>query len=278
MANSGSVQAIISGDRLPFEAMSHEVDSDSDISVGSDSLTTPGANFETISRLAVCRSTLSNLIRLSNKVRTPAPRIGGNKALNYRPIDPESDIDILDQYYKEDRAHIEEVFRYASRTPDDRAGPPDYLLGRLAFASYRRRQQLMYWRHRRQKHLQLDKLPSDESLEELTSQDLQAVSIADHSDVQDQESLVGTGTLYSDPTTATAAQEQSLDGLDTLSDASGTFETLSTVSSVLESQVIEEGTVILPPPPRKLLKGSHFECPVCFTLLGQRFLKPRHWR
>ncbi|KAE8358236.1 hypothetical protein BDV27DRAFT_150625 [Aspergillus caelatus] len=98
-----------------------------------------------LSGVAAC---IDKLYRLSFKIRNPAMRLGFSKALKYRALDPETGVDLIDQFRESDQRHLEQLFA-SYRSTSARDLEKDFLVQRLAKANTRRRQQFAYWKKRR---------------------------------------------------------------------------------------------------------------------------------
>lgn len=277
------MQAIFSGERLPYEEL--ETSDDSALSESGfsndDAVDGDGsAEYESRVRLQECREIITRLIKLSRQIKPPQTRFTGNKAIRYKPIDPDTEVDLLDQFYLFDKEHIKEVLRHLRSGSTGPFPLDNYLVTRLAKASLRRRQQLMYWKRHRDKLQRVVKSegggPSGFGPAPTQGQDqLQATS----RDFNDRQSKLHPPTLISSPTTATAIEDQVVDVDDMRSDyssVSGTSFVSDLTSSLPMSNDLEQFEMLAPP--KSLLNGTHFECPICFTLLNRRSLKERAWR
>ncbi|KAE8416102.1 hypothetical protein BDV36DRAFT_297473 [Aspergillus pseudocaelatus] len=212
-----------------------------------------------LSGVAAC---INKLYRLSFKIRNPAMRLGFSKALKYRALDPETGVDLIDQFRESDQRHLEQLFA-SYRLTSARDLEKDFLVQRLAKANTRRRQQFAYWKKRRG---QFETMSRMEPIEEM----------APDSFVQGPEN----GPNLDVPVVPTAPSQPS----------TATHLDVSKVNLDDDSSVISSSTVVhmpderngdslsIPPPPKHLWDGEEFECPYCFTLCPRKLLHQKAWQ
>lgn len=282
------VNEVLCGSRAPFEDQEGSELSDSDLSDDEHGSGSVGgepaerkepAEQEIPSRLADLDEILGRLFKLTNKIRSPASRLGGSKALTYTEIDPETKVDLLHQLMQADFEHIRELIKQVriSRDSPLRDVVPTGLIQKLAKANFRRRQQLRYWRSHQAKLKRYEVHTETDD----PSRPLPPLSESTHlATANDEEggSQRTPKTQISTPTSATALDETTVNLSEQLSTASDFSTTTSIASLSTEGADGSQDAVDLPPPPRHLLNGAHFECPLCFTILKRRFLEPRIWR
>ncbi|KAL8810332.1 MAG: hypothetical protein Q9200_002669 [Gallowayella weberi] len=92
---------------------------------------------------------IDKLYQLSFKILNPVTRLGFSKAQNYREIDQETGVDLIQIIAGFDRQHIEHVFMELRKSNSIEDIQNYYLVKRLAKANTRRRQQFKHWRARR---------------------------------------------------------------------------------------------------------------------------------
>ncbi|KAL9090110.1 MAG: hypothetical protein Q9159_002175 [Coniocarpon cinnabarinum] len=269
--------SIFSAERLPYDELELSDDSDSsELCANSDR----PVEYESKARLQTCHEGIAHLIRLVRYIKPQQDQISSDKARRYRPIDPDTNVDLLHQYYLFDERHIKELFRCPSPHQADSPLTGGYLVPRLAEASTRRRQQLMYWKHHQ------DKLRRATNHEQPSSSSVQPASTEAQDQLQtapqssdNHESHSRPSVITSNPTTATAVQDVAIDREDVRSNYSSASGTSSMVSSISDFTFQSDGIeqFDMPAAPRSLLTGTHFECPICFLLLDQRYLKEQAW-
>jgi hypothetical protein len=147
--------AVISGQRLPYEqqtgSLSQEEDEDDGFySEDEDDSSEPDApKTELEQRYLDIVDIIDNLYKLSVRVRQPTLRTRSLKAASYRPKDPETGVDILEQYATFDLQHTKELVKQlrAPHTKDVDVDD-DVVVERLGRAITLRRRQFKYWRRR----------------------------------------------------------------------------------------------------------------------------------
>lgn len=255
---------------------------------------------------------ISCLFKLAVYIRNPNSRTRFSKALRYRPFDPDTKIDLLEQYEKFDIEHAcnflqnqrqEQKTRLDDGQPEskdritiERVDSDGVLPLRLGRAITQRRQQFKYWRSHREKL-------SREGLHGSTTQD-QAVRVQGTSGVvttADTQELLqdaadtsgdtpgvlnGAGIGGETPNVdASAGQKESVIHTDTtatrfLPPAANTPEEDSVYAeSVISCTTSIRGNdaVQFPPPPEGT-EGSYFECPYCYTICPPKYRNTKVWR
>ena len=207
---------------------------------------------------------IERLYRLSFKIRTSRTRTGFSKAVNYRHVDEDSGIDLIDRYAEEDLKHIQEVISQPQSISMEECRT-HYLVQRLAKANTRRRQQFGQWRkHREKLELGERRLDKHSVTVPLLSKLLPSA--------QNLEIPVGVkGPTTSRPSTATRVLDTNVD-LD---------DTTSMISSSTYAVVAEEPgnpKLHVPRPPKSFHTKGEFECPYCFTLCSRRTLGTEAWQ
>ena len=200
--------------------------------------------------------------------------------MRYKPIDPVTQVNLLDQFYYFDKEHIKEVLKDMRSGSTDTFSTDNYLIPRLANANLQRRQQFMYWKHHRDKLQRIAKSESDgpSNVRITSTQENDQLQVTPR-DFSDRQSSLRPRTLISDPTTATAIEDRAiyLDEMGSQYSSVSGISRLSDLSSSLQANN-ELDQFEFPAPPKSLPTSTHFECPICFTLLEQRFQKRRAWK
>ncbi|KAL8911246.1 MAG: hypothetical protein Q9171_003544 [Xanthocarpia ochracea] len=145
--------------------------------------------------LARLESIIDRLYRLSFRIQHPATRLGVAKASQYRDIDEDTNIDLMEMYAEADRTHVRELLKQILGTSAD-----EYLVSRLSQANTLRRKQFGQWRRHK---IKLKSSPRpEEPVEESnrppgprTSGPSTATGIAHkHIDLDDRTSLISSST------------------------------------------------------------------------------------
>ncbi|KAL6718528.1 hypothetical protein ACLMJK_004620 [Lecanora helva] len=209
---------------------------------------------------------IDRLYRLSFKIRRPATRFGLTKAQNYKQIDPETNIDLIDSFAGFDKAHVVETFAQyqTSHDLDPQRLKDHYLVNRLAKANTRRRQQIGHWKYH--------KLKLDRSADMMTSR-AKVSALPYRQNLGERQYLevmpLPTAPTISMPSTATKAENVSLG----VEDAASVTST-STYAAHFNDP---EFNPSIPQLPEKIRKQKEFECPYCHILCSQRTSHNKAW-
>lgn len=147
--------AVVLGHRLPYEQQAKSADSDAEEDDGfysedSDSDSDSGTpKTELGQRFREIVDIIDNLYHLAVRIRQPTLKTRSLKAASYRPKDPETGVDILEQYAVFDLQHTRELIAHlrAQHAPGTFL-EDDVLVQRLGRAVTLRRRQFKYWRRR----------------------------------------------------------------------------------------------------------------------------------
>lgn len=194
------------------------------------------------------RLIIDRLYKLSFKIRRPAMRLGFSKARNYREIDGETGMDLMDWYVAYDLRHVTEIIAPFWGSSQEECESHE-LVQRLARANTHRRRQFGHWRKHGLK------------MESAFAQAIPMLSNIPQGSVKSANSL---------PSTATRLDERNFNLSDTASVNS--FSTYT--SSYLED---DENEISIPPLPDTLRTGTNFECPYCHVLCSKRMFDKRLW-
>lgn len=220
---------------------------------------------------------VSHLYKLSVRIRAPTARSRSLKAASFRPKDPESGVDILDQYAAFDLKHVRELVKHlkVSHMPVGDVYDDDGLVTRLAQAVTLRRQQFKYWRRHR------DKLGMPAVHEEPeVQQTLERPGAPQRHDTLEAQLTVPivtttkeapsqkTGKTLLSGTEATHHHQS----LDDIVDAKSVTSYATTVRDITGKGID------LPPPPKNADGERDFECPFCFIICPARYGNGRPWR
>ncbi len=195
-------------------------------------------------------SVIDRLYRLSFRIQHPATRLGVAKASQYRDIDEDTNIDLMNEYAKADRTHVRALLKQISGTSAN-----EYLVSRLSQANTLRRKQFGQWRRHK------IKLKS---------------SLRPEKPVEESKRPPGPRTLLlpgnrnpSRPSTATAIADKHID----LDDRSSLIST----SSYIPLHDADATGINMPTPPHVPVTKREFECPYCYILCSRKALEKRNW-
>jgi O-acetyl-ADP-ribose deacetylase (regulator of RNase III)/tetratricopeptide (TPR) repeat protein len=276
--------SIVTGVRLPYEQQprseekdDEDVDDDfysEDEDEGSE---TAAPKTELEQRFREIVDIVDNLYKLSVRIRTPTIRSRSLKASSYQPKDPETGVDILDQYAAFDLQHTRELVRHERMQHTKEIKDDDPITMRLSKAITLRRRQFMYWRRHR------DKLGMSTVLEE--------GPLAGQPTVERSENLNRHTTLEAQASnpiiTALKQSASEKTGKTMLSGTEATHHHQSLDEIVDSRSVTSYATTVrdltgkgidLPPPPKGADGDKDFECPYCFIICPARYGKGRAWK
>ncbi|KAF2866630.1 hypothetical protein BDV95DRAFT_584351 [Massariosphaeria phaeospora] len=281
--NLSEANAILSGSRLPYEQQPKpndtEAEDDDDFfsdDEDDDSETAPKTELE--SRFHEIVDIIDNLYKLSVRIRTPTIRSRSLRAASYQPKDPDTGVDLLDQYATLDFQHTKELVHHL-RSPHvaQVIDEDDVLISRLGRAITLRRRQFKYWKRHRDK-LGLSTVPDDFALEahpatprpELPYRhDNLELPIANPNllEIKDAASERTGKTLLSG--TEVTQHHQSLDDI---------VDSKSVTSYATTVRDLTGRGIDLPNPPKGASGDKDFECPYCFIICPGRYGQGRSWR
>lgn len=152
--NISEAADVISEKRLPYEQQAKPDDSDEDYdgfySEDEDDSDPGTPKTELEQRFYEIVDIVDNLYKLSVRIRTPTLRNRSSKAASYRPKDPETGVEILEQYAQYDLEHTRELIQsLRAQVAGVQKSEDDFLIPRLSKAVTLRRRQFKYWRRRR---------------------------------------------------------------------------------------------------------------------------------
>ncbi|KAF2738524.1 hypothetical protein EJ04DRAFT_573686 [Polyplosphaeria fusca] len=293
--NISEAISIISGARLPYEQQvkpdENEDDEDGFYSEDDDNSDAGAPKTELEQRFSEIVDIIDNLYKLSVRIRTPTVRTRSIKAASYRPKDPETGIDILDQYAHFDLEHTRDLIRCLRmphvdldsvvhaglQTTDSQVETHHFLIERLSAAITLRRRQFKYWRRHR------DKLGSS-SVEDIVQvsqpverPDIPRQDTQDTMDAQPEFPIVAT--LKTAPTEKTG--KTLLSGTEATHHHQSLDEIVDSRSVTSYATTVHDLTgrgVELPLPPKAADGDKDFECPYCYIICPARYGRGRSWR
>ena len=222
---------------------------------------------------------MDNLYKISVRIRSPTLHSRSLKAASYRPKDPETGVDLLEQYAAFDLQYTRELFRNLCAANTSTVNiENDVLVGRLSRSITLRRRQFKYWKRHRDK---LGALPTGVEQEvKLTQQDRRPEGFSQEMTTAVQPEFHVILPMREEPSekapksmlsgTEVTHHHESLDNLvDNKSVTSYATTTLDLTGRGIE----------LPPPPKAAGDGEKdFECPYCFVICPARYGTGRSWR
>lgn len=244
--------SVIAGHFQPhLDAPSDEIDSWEDEYANDDGLGTLPATSEAVT-VGTIADTINRLYRIATQIRNSSFREISRKAYSYQMLDPDTHVDLLDQFYQFDLSHTWHVLASdngpspkASRSRSFEISP--ILLDRFARANKLRRQNFAYQQRHRHK--------------------LEEVSVAQLIGTQDEQPPVP----LSIPTTATQIHPvQKLIPIDDIIPAPSSYAPTARGAS---NEAVE-----VPPPPHLPEDEKYFECPYCFTLCSADQRRDQVWK
>ena len=243
------------------------VDTDSDMDQGSDESsedeeTLMSYQEESISSIVLenVKLIIDRLYKLAFQIRNPATRMGLSKARDYREIDQETGVDVMDCYASFDLRHLAEIAaQFWDKSQEECES--HYLIQRLARANTHRRRQFGQWRRHKLKLDHAEKAVAQTLGNKATAQVPPTLS----NFIQGSERKV-----ISLPSTATKLDEDKVNLIDTSS-----VMTSSTYAIMFKED--DDNTINIPPLPKKHCSGEAFECPYCHVLCSKRVSKTMAW-
>ena len=243
------------------------VDADFDMNQGDDESsedeeTLMSYQEESISSIVLgnIKLTIDRLYKLAFQVRNPATRMGLSKARDYREIDQDTGVDVMDFYASLDLKHMAEIAKQFWGKSQEEC-ESHYLIQRLARANTHRRRQFGQWRRHKLKQDNAEKAITL-TLENKPTAQLPAKST---NSAQSSEKKI-----ISLPSTATKLDEDMVNLIDTSS-----VITSSTYTIAFKEDY--ETAISIPPLPKKHCSGEAFECPYCYILCSKRVSKAMAW-
>ena len=220
---------------------------------------------------------IDRLYKISTRIRTSSTRLRSTRLLHYRQIDPETEVDLIDQFRDIDLCHVRELFRFYQR--DEAEATSEVLQRRLAAANTRRRQQFGHWKWHHEKMAQAtlrrQKLVAGDA-GSVGYRPERAKSIVDEGPMQSTENLNHAtssgkkGMTVPSITTATNLTASRIRAEDTVSNIS--------VSTYYGSEQASDEVQEFPDPPASFRGQKYFECPYCFTLCSGAHAEKSAWK
>jgi len=260
------------------------------------------------------RDPIDRLFKLAVWIRNPSSRAASKKVLDYRLIDPENGVDLLDIFKERDYDYISSSFLefqksraladhpvsnpslggdsgtsadlvwepirsiLAQHRKERSTGIESFLVHRLAQANTRRRQQFAYWKHHRSKL----GLHTKTAMQRAHTQNAsQTPHIGLTAGVGTEETAEAHFPMDDTPQARTiVASVTTASRLDVLRAASWNDQATNASVSEYAASAWRPGKedLAFPQPPKHLSDGKFFECPYCFTLCSSVLLSERAWK
>ncbi|KAF2181759.1 hypothetical protein K469DRAFT_691838 [Zopfia rhizophila CBS 207.26] len=281
--NLSEAIAVVSGNRLPYEQQPRsegsETDDDDDFfsedEYDDSEASAPKTELE--QRFRDIIDIVDNLYKLSMRIRSPTLRSRALKATAYQPKDPETGVDILQQYAHYDLQHTKELLRYLRNTNVGNASEGgNFLIERLSKAITLRRRQFKYWRRHR------DKMGASTVLEEVAEE---PVAKKERPEVPQRHHTLE---VHPENPVVVAKKEAASEKAPTILSGTEATQHHKSLDEIVDSQSVTSYTtttrdltgrgIELPSPPKAADGEKDFECPFCFTICPSRYGKMRPWR
>ncbi|CAM1509045.1 Fc.00g027840.m01.CDS01 [Cosmosporella sp. VM-42] len=262
--------AVVSGRRLAFEDQPRPHDiSNYESADDSDSDGSSESRHELSMRLSGMIDLLNSLYKLSYKIRNPNLRPASTKAISYKEIDPETNIDVFDEFVKVDKTHVSELLSFMRQGRDVAARDHEFLQQRLATSITLRRKYFGYWKKHANKlsrSIESPNLISKLSQFKVSS----PVPLAfDRGQPQAQRARVPD--FQPQPVSETNATPYNA----ALDDTSERGSILSVASTALDA---EGNGVEIPSAPIQAQRGEDFSCPYCNVLCSAKQGHGKAWK
>lgn len=292
LSNLKTVCLVLSGARLPYEAQvssragndddsetSSLLSSDSELSSdgSSDSGDEKVASTELRQRVSALSNINDNLYRLSRSIRAPASHSRSLKALSHRPRDPETGVDLLEQFAVVDLAFTKDLYSQLRQNAQGQYEKCPILddadlvmIKRLARGVTRRRQQFLYWKKHREKldffaEKEISKIPKPAPTVQLQGDAGLRASLP-HAPKAPTETSRPKTTLTETTATQFISPAPMHDG------------TQSVTSYATTARGLDGSRVEFPKLPKNIKEGKDFECPYCQMICPPHYQTARAWR
>ena len=209
---------------------------------------------------------IDRLYRLAFKIRNPATRSGFTKAQNYREIDKETGVDLIDVLAAFDLQHVEQVFLGSQQHLSSDDVKEHFLVKRLAKANTRRRQQFRHWKVHR---IRVEAHSVTKGRDFNPVKALLKATDTKESPLLEVKPALGQP-APSMPSTATRVDSSNIN-LD---------ETTSILSSSTYARLSADtnAEVVIPQLPKHIRREREFECPYCHMLCSGRTGRTQSWK
>lgn len=277
---------VVTGARLPLEKQPKLQDSSSESS-SEDSTDDDEPPSELALHMITIKEILTDLYKLSFRIRSSISRLANPRPKLYSEIDTETGVDKFGAFAEFDRRHIEDSLRQIRREVALKMGKNDsefaqvtdgdeYLINRLIAGMRIRRRTLKYWqRHAKklavtpkeiQEVMRAQPIPKPHAVTSESKSVVKGLKPDQPNQSMSQSSVTGK-TLLSE-TEATRFDKQ-------LDDLQETRSVISYASTAVDNNEIG---IELPGPPATAFQGSEFVCPYCAVVCPARYGKNRAWR
>ncbi|KAF4553333.1 Hypothetical protein D9617_7g030600 [Elsinoe fawcettii] len=275
---------IVSGQRRPYEEQGQPSEYVDDVSTSDEDSVDNEPPRELDMHVATIKDVLTDLYRLSFKIRRRTAGIGkSERFMEYKDVDKESGIDRLAAYTAFDRSHVQSVLlqmrRETVRTKaiflevDVRiTETDDYLITRLANTIGLRRRMLVYQRHHARKLAGPDR--------DLRSSQPQVSALEYRPKEEFQETTSQLSAHNPSPLTIGHTDRTVYSGTEiskAIENIDAKLDAQSVISYSSSSFTYSPDGEYLPPPPAEAIGASEFLCPYCSTVCPQRDAVGKAW-
>jgi hypothetical protein len=278
---------VVSGARLPYELQPrpensengsddgfYSEDDEADSEDGSSTTELKQRFFEIV-------DIIDNLYKLSVRIRSPSLRSRSLKAASFRIVDPDTGVDMFEEYSQYDLLYVRELIR-CLRAPNSESqvekGEEEdtFLIQRLGKSITLRRRQFKYWKRHREK---LGVISDPEEPPQGQDRQLPQPELHHHQSLEAEAGNVVVFAVQASPSekvpksllsgTEVTHHHQSLDEM---------VDTQSVTSYATTTKDLSGRRIELPSPPRAADGERDFECPYCYIICPSRYSRGPSWR
>ncbi|KAK6541415.1 hypothetical protein TWF694_007227 [Orbilia ellipsospora] len=271
---------VTSGARLPFEQQPRPEDSSSECSSSEESESDDELPKELVLHMGAINEILSDLYKLSFKIRNSSTRPTSNLRIElYSEVDEETGIDKFAAYEEFDKRYIEDSLRQLRQdaTKEMETISPEitetdqYLIHRLVATMNKRRKTLRYWQRHANKLAVVPKEPK-EIVKPPRGLELKPA----YTEIRSVEKPGKQIQLLPSVVAKTILSKTEATKFDKRLD--DVLETQSVISYASRATDIYENDVELPAPPAAAFNGPEFLCPYCGIVCPARHGERRAWK
>ncbi|KAH6611804.1 hypothetical protein C7974DRAFT_323947 [Boeremia exigua] len=290
---------ITTGTRLPWEEQPDYAADDTDDDEASESSsmmsdlsdvaneTTVELTTELAQRRKEIHDAVTDLYRLSFKMRDPSQRAPSNRALSMKLTDPDTGEDLFTGYDEHDRRHVLETLQHLRSNQQPRISPlepvhmrceepPAFLVERLTKAITNRRRYFAYWHRHALKLSRVEEQSVPKIGDPISKKVVVVITPGPSGDANTSDrsktvtQLAPQSGLKTDiSVTEISKYRASYDEM---------LETETVFSFATTERDVHGQTADLPPLPTDLHLKADFVCPYCWVLCPARQGKGRSWR
>jgi hypothetical protein len=210
---------------------------------------------------------IDRLYKISTKIRTSSNRLRSSRALQYRELNEETQVDLIAKFRHIDQLHLRELFRHYQGSQN--ADAEHFLEARLSAANTRRRQQFGHWRQHHQKMTQI----SLREMQKVSRPWISATPLPEQlKHAPEQIDPINLARVVAGPSVTTATH---LTATRIRLDEQSSVISVSTHAG---SETAMDEAQEFPEPPKSFSGLKYFQCPYCYTLCSGSHLEKKAWR